>query len=276
MVVKAQVDKLDALPDALREHYKKVEADGKTFFQLDVESVAGLELVNPQGMLSTIEKLRQFQSRAEAYGDVTPTEAKANLKKIADLTKELEDAKAAAKGKGGGDAEERVKQVTEELNRIHKEELGKVTATAEARLKVVHKLLREDAAGNALGEAGFKTSRRIMLPHLVGELDVVEDESQADPEKRFRTVVRSKDGAGERVFVEKATGHSRPMTVAERAKEMATDPELKRYVDVETKDDGKGGTKQPPKRSIFGQPAGGEDNEHPMSATEMLVRARGG
>jgi hypothetical protein len=237
MALKAKVEKLDDVPQGVRDQYKKVEADGKTTWILDVEAVDGLELTDPSGLLSTVEKLRPLEGKLKRYGTLTPEEAIANVATIADLRAQLEAERL--KGNKVGDAERQQlmaerQQVVEQMKRLSEEQVLAEKKRSQARLEEVIRLRRDEAADAALTEAGFKSARRMMKPVLVGELDVIEDETATDPTKRFRTVVRGTgpDGVAERLIVDPETKATRPMTPRDRALEMAKDKELGRYVDA--------------------------------------------
>ena len=271
-MLKAKVDKLEDVPESDRKHYKKVDlADGKVEYLADIEKVGGLELQDATGLVATLEKLRQHERTVGQYGTITPAEAGANLKKIGELNQQLEDLK---KGGKGGD-EERIKQVRDELARAHTAEMTPLKARAESRLAEVVRLRRDEASEAALKEAGFKSALRLMKPVLAAELDVLEDEKTG----AFRTVVRGPGGV-ERIYVDPKTTQDRPMSALERAREMAQDPELRGYRDVETVDDkgDKGGAKKTTKVATtqFGSRDRKNDQDIEMSPIEMLVAARAG
>lgn len=225
MALKAILEKTDGLPADVAKEYKRVEgADGKVTFQLDVESVGGLELTDIAPMRRTIETLRQFEDRSKKYGAITPEEALANKAKVAELTSKIES--DAKDGKGG---DERVRQVRAELEKTYGEQLNAEKANSEARLKEVHRLRKFETARAAAIEAGFKTAEKLITPLLIAEIDVIENLTATREEDRFSTVVRGEGGVPRRHI---SKDSDRLLTVRERALELAKSEDLKRYVDA--------------------------------------------
>jgi len=232
MALKASVEKIEDIPAPLREHYKKIDlAEGKVSFQLDVEKVGGLELADTGGLLSSLEKERSNGAKLQRYGTITPEEARANSERIAKLTEELESLKKTKPGKLGDD--ERA-QITNELNKVHSEALAREKAMSDARLREIVRIRREEAAERALAEAGFKSAAKILKPHLMDQIEVLEDPEAKDPAGRFRVVVRS-DSGGERQYIDPETKQSRAMTPLDRAREMAKDNDFRPYLDAAPK-----------------------------------------
>lgn len=269
MALKASLEKLEDAAGPLREHYKKIElADGKVVYQLDVEKVGGLELADTGGLLSSLEKERANGAKLQRYGTITPEEARANADRVTKLAEELE---ALKKQKPGRLADEERAQITAELNRVHAEALAKEKAASEARLSEVVRLRRDEAAERALVEAGFKGSADVLKPHLVSQIDVIEDAEAKDGAPRFRVVVRSENG-GERQFIDPNTKLSRVMTPADRAREMATDAKFRPYLDVKTPEKPKG-TQPAPQVRTQPHPTDHDEPPRPYNATEAISRA---
>lgn len=268
MALKASLEKLEDAPAALREHYKKIDlAEGKVVYQLDVEKVGGLELADTAGLLSSLERERTNGARLQRYGTITPEEAKANAEKVIRLSEENE---ALKKQKPGKITDDERAQITSELNRVHSEALAKEKATSEARLREVVRIRREEAAERALTDAGFKGAARILKPHLVNQIEVLEDADAKDGAQRFRVVVRSESG-GERQFIDPDTKQSRVMTPVDRAREMAKDPEFRQYLDVPAKD--KPTPTPSPSRQQRAPTQDFDEPPRPFNATEAVAAA---
>lgn len=267
MALKASLDKLEDAPAAFREHYKKIDrADGTAIFQLDVEKVGGLELADTGGLLSSLEKERANGSKLQRYGTITPEEAKANAERVTKLAEELEALKKRNPGKLGDD--ERT-QLQNEWNRVASAELAKEKATSEARLRRIQRKEREEAAESALAAAGFKSSAKILAPHLINEIEVLEEAEAKDDAQRFRVIVRSPTG-GERQFIDPDTKQSRAMTPLDRAREMAKDPVFKPYVDVNTPTTPKQPVAPTRVRTAAHEP---DELPRPFNATEIVGEA---
>lgn len=257
-MLKAKIDKLEDVPQEDRKHYKKIDLpDGKVEYLADVEKVGGFELADTGGLLKSLERERANGSKLSRYGTITPEEAAAAVAKVAELTEQLE----ARKGSKGADADERVKQATAELSRAHAEALKKIEERSNARLSEVVRLRRTETALKEIRAAGFEDSAvELIAERLAKDIDVVEDE------KGFRSVVRGQDGT-ERIVPD--NGSVRPMTPADRAKELAV--EFKRYLAVKEP----APKKTEPQRRVTPAYADVVSDEppRPYNATEAIGRA---
>lgn len=270
MALKAQLEKLDGLPEAVAKEYTRVDlADGKHIFRLSVDDVDGFTLMNPSLLQSTIQELSTHKSRADQYGAITPESAKAAQKTIETLTRERDDAKKAT----GLKDEERFKQVQAELERTIGAERDEAKALANVRFEEIVEQRRTRAALTAALAAGFTgTDAELIAPLIAAQLDVLEDPKESDKAKRYRTIVRDEKGAP-KVALEKTkdgTKH-RDMTELDLAKDFATG-KFKDYVTVETKkpeEKAKGKLHVLSSQTIDGLGS----TEDPI---EMLVTARGG
>lgn len=256
----AVIDKLEDAPVEDRKHYKKIDlADGTVEYHADIKGAKGVELQNVAGLLSTVEKLRQKEQALTKYGTVTPEEATASVARVAELTTQVE---ALKKGKNG-DVEERIKQVEAELKRVHAEELVKERNRSESRRKALDKVLRDDAAAQALMEVGFKSANKLMRAALIPDIDVVEDDNG-----NFATVVRGPGGV-ERIVAEK-DGSTRRMTPLDRARELASSEEFRPYLDVKTETKP---TQQPTQRQRAPAAPISDELPRPYNATEAIADA---
>ncbi len=259
MALKAKIDKLEDVPQEDRKHYKKIDlADGKVEFIADIEKVGGMELADTGGLLKSLEKERANGAKLARYGTITPEEATSNAAKVVELSEQLE-----RKGSKGGDAQELVKQATNELARAHGEVVKKLESQSAARLAEVVRLRRTEAARKEAAAVGFEESAvELIAPFLEKDIDVVEDE------KGFRSVVKGEDGR-ERI-VSEGSGGVRPMTPADRARELAADPKYKRYLAPKEKPKAE---PTPQSQPFYRPDAPAQSETRPYNATESIGRA---
>lgn len=198
IIIKA--DEHEALSEDLKKEYKK-QNDGS--FILDTVSVDGFAVENVSGLKKSLEAARGERDRAmeklKSFGDLDPESARTAITKLAEL------------GDGSTKIEERVKAATEQIGKLHKTELEKVSGRAEGLRKQLEKILVDNAALEALNKAKAKAS--LLMPHLRSQIRTRElDNGQ------FVVEVVGADG---NVRVGDAQGN--PMTIPQLVEEMSKD-----------------------------------------------------
>lgn len=196
--LKRMLDKIEELPEALRELY--VEKEGKFYLNAEEEDVTGLK--------SALEKerkaARDAAARLRAYDGIDP-------EKYAQLTAAAEEAerkRAAAEGDW--------KKLEEQLVAKHQETVNKEKARGDRLLGALHRRILVAGALEALSAAKCRRPK-IVLPHMQGHLKVVEDGDDF--------AVRVIDAAGQ-VRISPKGSNAVPMTLEELALEMRDDPEF--------------------------------------------------
>ncbi|QDU67701.1 hypothetical protein [Engelhardtia mirabilis] len=97
MTLKAKIESLDEVPEALREHYSPADGDDGGF-KLSVEKSGGLALVSEEGALKAARDARreadeakrlerEARQRLEAFGDLEPGKARDALAELDKLRK---------------------------------------------------------------------------------------------------------------------------------------------------------------------------------------------
>jgi hypothetical protein len=175
MALKALLESLDGLPEAVAAEYTKRE-DGK--FVLNVEKVADgdngeLELAPVSKLKSALEaertNVRNANAKLAAFKDLDPVKAKEALGKVAEMQT----------WKPETEVENRIKLLKEELataNKTEKEALQKRISRAEAQLK---KTLVTNVAVAAIQKA--KGSVTLLLPHVERSIRMREQDSEDQP-----------------------------------------------------------------------------------------------
>lgn len=179
-MLKAVVEAIDAVPEAVRGFYK--EADGK--FILDVEPVDGYALEDVAGLKSTLGKEMTLRKKLEKdvvkFKDIDPDKARDALAKLEELSS-IDPTKEADKI-----ASTKFEAAKTQLLEKHNGEIQ----TREARIgqltKTVENLLIDQAATVAIAEA--KGSIELLIPHVKAHTRVREADG-----KYFVDVV-DKDG----------------------------------------------------------------------------------
>jgi len=191
MPLKAMVDDLEDVPEALHEFYTKQE-DGTYRLDADgVEDVSGLK----SALTKERRDRKKFEGELKKFGGV-------DLEKYEELLAQQEE-QARKKAKGEGDWEAREKQLLDK----HQAELQK----RETRIKVLTEALEghviDAEATRAIVEA--KGSPELLLPHVKRYARAVEQDGQFVP--------RVFDPAGtERI----GDGAGSPMTLKQLVDEM--------------------------------------------------------
>lgn len=207
MAIKAIVEKLEDVPESLREHYAPgAAADGtEGKFVLKVESVGGFALENVDGLKSALGKERTQREKLEKdvvkYKDIDPDKAREALAKLAELGT-LDPAKEADKI-----ANTKFEAAKAQLLEKHGAELTQRDQRIGQLHKTVETLLVDAAATSALAEA--KGSVELLLPHVRAHTRVKEVDG------KFSVEVVDKDGNG-RI----ADGKGTPMDIGGLVAEM--------------------------------------------------------
>jgi hypothetical protein len=186
MPVKAVVDSLDGLPEAVVGLYKPVsEGDLASKFVLDVESTHGLTLENVSGLRSALEntkaELTSSAAALEGFKGLDAKAVRARLKRLEDLEKidpqseadRLAEIKAGAK--------------IEEITKGHEKEVAKQTKRNAVLQSEIERLVIDNAASTAI--AAQRGDPDLLLPFVRGRLRVVESE-----DGRFSVQVLNEQG----------------------------------------------------------------------------------
>jgi len=186
------VDKIDAVPEALRGAY--VEDGGKFRLNADVEDVSGLKAKNAE----LLGKNKTLTERTKILGDRTAEDVQADLELAA---KTRED-----KAKAEGNFEAMKSQLIATTNAEKEKLLGR-TKKIEGKLFDV---LAKREAESALTAAGGNA--KVMLPHILPFIKVVEHDDD------FTAQVVDAKGTP-RI----ADGQATPMTIAQLVEEFKAD-----------------------------------------------------
>ncbi|KWT70760.1 Phage protein [Hyphomicrobium sulfonivorans] len=166
-MLKAIIDTVDGLPDAVKEHYKQGD-DGK--FVLTVEAVNGFSLEDVTGLKNALGKERSTREALEKatakFKDLDPDKAREALAKMAELS-EIDPQKEADKL-----AQAKVDAIKAQLLESHGKDLKTRDDTLSAYRTQIEKLLIDSAATSALADA--KGSIDLLLPHIRNAARVVE------------------------------------------------------------------------------------------------------
>lgn len=209
MALKAIVDTLDDVPEALHGEYKEQKIGDKTVFVLEVEGVdAHPAVVN----LKTAHE-RQKQANKTLTGDLSAVRARLEGLPEEFNAEEYERLVAAAEGKDGPKPDEQVARVRDQLERKHATELGKKDERIKVLEGVINRTLVDDGLNSALDAAGidpkFKRAARATLKES-GLIKLVEEEGQ------FSAIVDTDMGpmALEKYVADWATGDEGKVFVA--------------------------------------------------------------
>ena len=201
-MLKAIVETVDGLPDAVKDYYKQGE-DGK--FVLAVEPVNGYALENVEGLKSALGKERTTREKLERdvvkFKDIDPDKAREALAKLDELAT-IDPKKEADKI-----ANTKFEAAKAQLLEKH----GGEIATRDERIthltKTVESLMIDQVATAALAEA--KGSVELLLPHVRAHTRVKEADG------KFGVEVIDKDGNA-RI----ANAKGEPMTIKDLIAEM--------------------------------------------------------
>lgn len=201
MALKAVVETIDSVPEAVRNLYK--ETDGK--FILDVESVEGYALEDISGLKSTLGKELTLRKRLEKdvlkFKDIDPDKAREALAKLEEIGN-LDPTKEADRI-----ANERLEVAKRQLLEKHTGEISARDSKIGSLTKTIEGLLIDQAATAALAEA--KGSVELLLPHVQRHTRVREQDG------RHIVEVVDKDGNAR---IGNAKGD--PMTISDLVQEM--------------------------------------------------------
>lgn len=192
MGLKAVVEDLETIPEAQRELYK--EQDGKYVLDAEVDdhpAVRGLKSAHER----VKEEERKARERLKQFGDVDPERVQQMLRDAEE--REQERAKKAGE----------FDQLKSQLVEKHQAELKKATERGGVIERALHHALAESVAVQEIAKA--KGSTKLLLPHVLKQIKIVEDESATEPAARFRAVVVDSKG-NPRVGDAQGT----PMTIA--------------------------------------------------------------
>lgn len=139
-MLKAIVDSLDSVPEALRGEYMR--KDGKFFLQ--VEAIDGYALEDVTGLRKVLDEVKAERGKLRKDFDAVDGEAGSLKRKIAEL-EASQDAKAADK----------VEKLKADLQELHKQEIEKVTSERDGLLKSFEHSELTQKATQALVAKGF-------------------------------------------------------------------------------------------------------------------------
>jgi hypothetical protein len=245
MAIKAIIDKLEDVPEALREHYRAGTKDEGTEgkFVLGVEAVAGWSLEDVTGLKSALGKERTQRETLERtvvkFKDIDPEKALAALTELEEL-KKLDPSKEADKI-----ANTKFEAAKAQLLENHKREIGERDGKLTKLTGLVDNLARRQEAIAAI--AAEKGSVDLLLPHV---LSVTRSEIGDDAEA-VRIKVLQPDGN------ERVNGKGEAMSIRELVAEMKQNETFARAFDGEGhsgtgKEHDKGGGGGPIKGDIGG------------------------
>lgn len=165
MALKAILDSIDGLPEAISKEYIKIEDaqsphNGK--FKLAVEPTGGLELDDVSGLKNALGAARRERDEAKdalgKYGDISPTKAKEGVSALTRLTK-FDPEKEADRL-----AEEKANAKVRQMQDKHLEEVDSLKkGTQRLRGIVEHQLIDSAAKEAILKEKGDPL---LLLPHV--------------------------------------------------------------------------------------------------------------
>lgn len=206
MALKAIVEKLDDIPEAIRGEYKEFDlADGKKAFRLDVTATNGYELEDVSGLRGTLSKemtkRKNLEKEVEKYKDIDPDRAREALAKLEEF-ENIDPTKEADKI-----ANTKFEAAKAQLLKKHSDEMnGEKTKSSKYRTKI-DRLMIDSVAKSAI--ADLKGSIELLLPHIQTQTRVVEDGED------FKVEVIDKDGN-----VRIGNSQGQPMTIKELVTEM--------------------------------------------------------
>lgn len=202
MSLKAVVESIDVVPEAVRGFYQ--ETDGK--FILQVEPVDGYALEDVQGLKTTLGKEMTLRKKLEKdvvrFKDIDPEKAREALSRLEELGN-LDPAKEADKI-----ANTKFEAAKAQLLDKHKGEIEAREGKIGSLTKTIESLLIDANATAAIAEA--KGSVELLLPHVQKHTRVREAEGG-----KYLVEVVDKDGNAR---IGNAKGD--PMTISDLVQEM--------------------------------------------------------
>lgn len=193
-MLKAIIDSLDSIPEALRAEYKAGTAEAGTEgkFVLDVEGVGGFQLENVDGLKTALSSERtahnQTKEKVKAFGDLDPKTAKDAVTKIQELGT-LDPKKDVDRL-----VEEKLNAQLGQIRDQHNGDLSKKDASIKARDALLKNTFQQEAVVKALAAAKGDVDLLLphVLPHVAFDLEETEQDGQVSLAPRIRVV----DGQG--------------------------------------------------------------------------------
>lgn len=159
MALKALLDNLDGLNEAIQAEYTKTD-DGK--FRLNVEPVGGMALENVEGLKSTLGKVKRerddFKSKVANFGDLDPDKARDALVKVEELSA-IDPEKEADKL-----ANKKVEAMKTQLAEKHAAELKTSIDKNDSLTHQLEGVMIDQAATKSIADR--KGSIDLLLPHV--------------------------------------------------------------------------------------------------------------
>lgn len=156
MALKAVLDSLDGVPEALHEHYKKDDASGKYRLEADgVEDVSGLKSALEKERTGHKTMAQQLKDLKEQLGDLDPVKAREALKKLQDL----EDKKLMDAGKIDELVAQRMERANQDFQtqaKAFNSKIETITKERDAANGKLSELLIDGALRQAAVKAGIK------------------------------------------------------------------------------------------------------------------------
>lgn len=185
MSLKALLESLDGLPEAVSTEYTKVKVDGKDMFQLDVAATGNLSLGDHGKLQRALQEERktrdELKKNLDAFKDedgnlIVAADAHTAIKELEELG---DEATVDAKVKAGLQAKEKQLQdkytaQERQLLEKHQEELGKLNTNLTATTAQLQVALIDQEATLAITEA--EGSPELLLPIIRGNSRMVRSE----------------------------------------------------------------------------------------------------
>lgn len=177
MALKAIVDDLADVPEALHGEYKEQKIGDKTVFVLDIEGV------NAHPDVVSLKNAHERQKQTNKTLTTDLNAAKARLEGLPEEfnADEYERLRAAAEGKDAPKPDEQVARVRDQLERKHAADLGKKDDRIKVLEGVINRTLVDDGLNSALDAAGidpkFKRAARATLKES-GLIKLVEEDGK--------------------------------------------------------------------------------------------------
>lgn len=205
MALRAIVEKIEDVAEAVRGEYKPVKVGDKDVFILDVTPTDGYELDNVNALKTALGKERTNRERLERdvikFKDIDPEKARDALTRLAEL-EAIDPTKEADKI-----ANTKFEAAKAQLLAKHTQDMDAANAkSTKYRTKIDH-LLIDSVAATAI--AGAKGSIELLLPHIQRNTRVVEDGDD------FKVEVIDKEGN-----VRIGDSKGQPMTIEDLVAEM--------------------------------------------------------
>lgn len=191
-MLKRVYDSLDAVPEALREHYKEGD-DGK--YHLQVEGMVAKERVDEfrENNVALRQQTETLQGQLKAFGDVTPE----RVKELETLDRKVKDKELYDKD----GIEAVVSERTAEMQRQHeaqvgnvKSELEKATEAAEAHRRRLHQHVISSNVSRAAMKAGVRKEAIADAQLLAQQNWTVNEQERPVMANEKGEVVYGKDG----------------------------------------------------------------------------------